>query len=229
MGLHCTTGFSKFNFSMFDYLQTRIVRDHPIHESPNFAPHLFFSPSEAQPKNALINPLPPKKQKWSTHGKAKWLAVALLSCGTYNRIKFCKILQSILQFCNPFYNFAIHFTILQSILQFCNPFYNFEIHFTILQSILQFWNPFYNFAILKLRTTTKQMLLAGSRCGSAVKWRNEKLNKIKRSRVRSQARATFFQKSKGFLLLLALAPWSTQGVFTRTMIFFLSRNVVRQR
>jgi hypothetical protein len=31
----------------------------------------------------------------------------------------------------------------------------------------------------------------GSRCGSAVKWWNEKINEIKRSRVPSPARATF--------------------------------------
>jgi hypothetical protein len=33
-----------------------------------------------------------------------------------------------------------------------------------------------------------------SRCGSAVKWWNEKINKIKRSRVRSPVRATFCLK-----------------------------------
>jgi hypothetical protein len=32
----------------------------------------------------------------------------------------------------------------------------------------------------------------GSRYGSAVKWWNEKINEIKRSRVRSPARATIF-------------------------------------
>jgi hypothetical protein len=34
--------------------------------------------------------------------------------------------------------------------------------------------------------------ITGSRCGSAVKWWNKKTNKIKRSRVCSPARATFF-------------------------------------
>jgi hypothetical protein len=36
----------------------------------------------------------------------------------------------------------------------------------------------------------------GSRCSSTVKWWNEKINKNKRSRVRSPARATFFLKKE---------------------------------
>jgi hypothetical protein len=39
---------------------------------------------------------------------------------------------------------------------------------------------------------TKIFLKMGSRCGSAVKRRNEKINENKRSRVRSPARATLF-------------------------------------
>jgi hypothetical protein len=36
----------------------------------------------------------------------------------------------------------------------------------------------------------------GSRCGSAVKWWNEKINEIKRSQVHSPARATFLKKER---------------------------------
>jgi hypothetical protein len=73
----------------------------------------------------------------------------------------------------------------------------------------------------------------GSRCGSAVNGCNEKINKIKRSRVHSPARATFFKKRythhKNINLLNSEQSFSKKGANFAAQTFLVTLELGRRK